>query len=860
MPELFRSSFATDADGFTGGSWSSAQGSAKLEDAAGALAVGTGVTAYRDFTAQTTGKVRLDFWFKDAAATTTTAASSDVLVYLMANGVSPSSASSVCTLSITHNSTDGGTSTDTTLSYRGASAFVVAPANTGNFKFRRGHWYKLSVVADTSTKTFDLYVSDVLFLAGLAWPNASAANVGRVAIVGQASAPDCFFDEIAVTSDWALSDSVLVDHTFVGGTGEIEATTPSTSLRDAHGQPWLIPEDVATFGGYTLGANGAVPDAARLCLALQRCAADGVIECEFQTAPTGVMYFGVAFRFWDYFTSTGAGGGLFRVTSSGNNYNLNLPNRAGANTNVVSGAFTPVANTTYTLKLEMRGRVLVGSIKAAAMDSGSYTVLFTHTVINSTTGGRGMLSEELAGPFVATTIGATTNYVRRFRFTGAALSGELVRTVGRFKYEISQGSLRGLYALDAAAPTKNLFWSKGIQYAHRSSADLDGAFQQSTIYDATNVVAVRQTGHNVTEYEHLGTADAYVTLLRRGPWVSDGALPTSTGENFAPDLDLRPDVWSKSFYTTINTGSASSRSDATYHDWQNYNTGVTLPAGNQSLTAYGSGSEVAMSQVVLADTGAPTAAWDVTGKFEGNGDPISRAVSVQGVSFSAGSTLRVARGFLLQSAATIDGAGLTAWRDNLAAPGTLTVATGTLKTDAAGDTNADGFNERHGWYEVTGTAGGATFTLPVASGSRHMPAFRVTGPATVAGVTINGSAATAGTDYVLDTVAANTHVVQLLSTRTADTTVALVAETNALVTEGFRNYAGTLLTNTTIQNVLVHKISDRSLVLSLADQVTHATTGTLTLTDAALVGGTAYMVTAFNADGTVRGAQRVVAA
>ena len=82
----------------------------------------------------------------------------------------------------------------------------------------------------------------------------------------------------------------------------------------------------------------------------------------------------------------------------------------------------------------------------------------------------------------------------------------------------------------------------------------------------------------------------------------------------------------------------------------------------------------------------------------------------------------------------------------------------------------------------------------------------------------------------------------------------------SLVTEGFRNYAGTLLTNTTIQNVLVHKISDRSLVLSLADQVTHATTGTLTLTDAALVGGTAYMVTAFNADGTVRGAQRVVAA
>ena len=82
----------------------------------------------------------------------------------------------------------------------------------------------------------------------------------------------------------------------------------------------------------------------------------------------------------------------------------------------------------------------------------------------------------------------------------------------------------------------------------------------------------------------------------------------------------------------------------------------------------------------------------------------------------------------------------------------------------------------------------------------------------------------------------------------------------SLTTEGFRDYAGTLLTSTTIENVLVHKISDRSLVLSLADQVTDATTGVLTLTDAALESGVAYMVTAFNTDGTVRGAKRVVAA
>lgn len=948
MAELFHSSFATDADGFTGGTWSSAQGSAGIDGAGGALVVGAGVTAYRDFTAQTSGKVRVDFWLKDASSTTASGTSMSTLVYLLENGAAPSSAASIATLALERAPGNGATTTESTLTYRNASTFV--PLDSGLLKFKRGVWYKFAVVADIAAKTCDIYVDDLLFLAGTPWPNASAANVGRIAVVGQASAPDCWVDDVSVTSNWLLSESVMVDHTFVGGSGEIEALTPTTT-RDAHAQPWLVPEDAAIYGGFTVGATGAVADAAKKCLALQRCGSEGVIECEFQTPASGTAYFGIAFRFWDFFTASGGGGGLLRVSGSGNTVALLLPDRAGVMQSVQSAALTPAANTTYTLRIDLRGRVMTCSYKAAAIDAGSYTALWTHTANSSATGGRGMLIEELAGPYVETSIGTAT--VRRFRFTGTPEASELVRTVGRYKYGLSHGSVKEVYALDAASPTRNLHWSRGIQYGHRSSADMVGSRQQSIIYDATNVVSLRQTGANVTEYEHLGVADCYVTLLHRGPWISDGVVPNYTTENFAPDWDFRPDLWSKSFQTAINSGAASSRNDLPVHDWVSHNSTVTLPAGHQALSAYASGTQVRMSEIVLADTGTPSAAWQVTSKFEGNGDPISRAVSVQGANFSAGAQLRVARAFLVEATAALDGATLTAWRDNLATPGALSVAVGTLKTDAAGDTNADGFNERHGWYEVTGTVGGATFTLPVASGSRHMPAFRVTGPAAVVGVTINGSAATAGTDYVLDTVAASTHVVQLLSTRTADTTVALVAETNAptfaggaevsitslaqtsytatcpvatddtavtgyqyringgswitisaggrvasisgrtpgatdslemrafdaagnystalsssvtllppasLVTEGFRNYAGTLLTGATIPNVLVHKISDRSLVLSLADQVTHATTGTLTLTDAALVGGTAYMVTAFNADGTVRGAQRVVAA
>lgn len=957
MPQLFRSSFDTDIDGFTGGTWSSAQGSAGIDSASGALLVGAGVTAYRDFAAQTSGKVRADFWMKDAAGTTSNGASMGTLVYLMENGVAPVSGSSIATIALERNSLSQATTTESVLTYRNATVFTTMDTATGGMKFKRGVWYKFSIVADFASKTYDIYVDDLLFVAAVPWPNAAAANIGRIAIVGQASAPNCWVDEIVVTNSWALTESVLVDHTLVGGSGEIE-TLPPTTFRDAHAQPWLTPEDTATYGGFTVGGTGAVADAARKCLALQRCGSEGVIECEFQTPASGTAYFGVAFRFWDFFTSTSGGGGLLRVNGSGNTAALLLPNRAGVMQQVQSSALTPAANTTYTLRIEMRGRVITCSYKAAGMDAGSYTLLWAHTVSSSASGGRGMLIEELAGPYVETTIGTST--VRRFRFTGAPESSELVRTVGRYKYGLSHGSVKEVYALDAASPTRNLHWSRGIQYGHRSSADMVGSRQQAVVYDATNVVAVHQTGANVTEYEHLGVADCYVTLLRRGLWVSDGVVPSYTTENFAPDWDFRPDLWSKNFQTAINTGSASSRSDATLHDWIAHNSAATLPAGHQALSNYASGAQVLVSEIVLADTGAPSAAWDVTSKFEGNGDPISRAISTQGTNFSAGSPLRVARAFLVETAAALDGATLTAWRDNLAAPGTLSVATGSLKTDAAGDTNTDGFNERHGWYEVTAAGGGATFTLPVASGSRHMPAFRIHGftPATGLRFTLNGSPAYVGIDYVVDTVASGVHVLQLLSTRTADTTVAVTdaapyAETDpptfsggaaiavtsltqtsytgtcpvatdntavtgyqyrlnggswttigsggrvvnitgrtpgatdtldmrafdaagnyssaltasvtllssvSLTTEGFRNYAGALLAGATIPNVLVHKVSDRALVLSLANQVTHATTGVLSITDPALVSGAAYMVTAFNADGTVRGAKRVVAA
>lgn len=771
MAEIFHARFTSGLDSFSAGSQVSTKGSADIADAAGALQIGAGVTATRDFTNITTGSSRCDFWYK--VEDSSVAASASTLVYLMANGVAPSSGSSLCTIALSRSNSSSGALLRIT--YRdNVGAFVDVPCGTGNLEIYRGAWWiKISVVLNHTAKTFDLFIEDKMFVRAAPWPNSGAAGFGRFGIVSQASAPDTWFDNIRVEDAYSYGESVLIDHTFVGGSGEIEASTPTTSLREAHAQPWFIAPDSATYGAFTLGANGATPDASKINFALQRCGADGIIEIEYRTSVAGVAYFGMYFRFWDYPSATGAGAGVFRVSGSGNTAILQLPDRTGAIQTVQSVAFTPTANTTYTLRLEMRGRYLIGSVKAAAMDAGSYTTLFTHAATSSATGGRGMLSEELAGPMIATTIGATDNYVRRFRFTGKALPAEATKTIGSFKYGVSDASIREMYATGAASPTKNLFWSKGIQFGHRSSADQNGGMQQQTLYDTSNVYAVRQYGATMSEYEHLGKADCYITLLRRGPWISDNVLPFANTENFAPDWDFLPGVWSTSFRTILNTGSSTSRSDATYHDWITYNTGATLPAGNQALTTFGSGQQYLMNQIVVPDVGLTGAIWDVTSKFEGSGDPISRAISTTGTNLTAGTNVMVARGFLVKPDTALSDTILTNWRDDLKTPATLTFSSGSLKTNAAGDTNADGFNERHGWYEIQCASGDAAWTLPVSAGVKYMPVFRLHGFTTKTNLNINGSPATVNTDYTLDTVESGVVVLQLLGDFSSNTTLAL---------------------------------------------------------------------------------------
>jgi hypothetical protein len=75
-----------------------------------------------------------------------------------------------------------------------------------------------------------------------------------------------------------------------------------------------------------------------------------------------------------------------------------------------------------------------------------------------------------------------------------------------------------------------------------------------------------------------------------------------------------------------------------------------------------------------------------------------------------------------------------------------------------------------------------------------------------------------------------------------------------------RNWSGSLQTSVTIPVVTVLSMTTGAQVLALTDQTTDGTTAELSITNAALVAGTTYMVAGWNADGSQRFAVPITAA
>lgn len=93
---------------------------------------------------------------------------------------------------------------------------------------------------------------------------------------------------------------------------------------------------------------------------------------------------------------------------------------------------------------------------------------------------------------------------------------------------------------------------------------------------------------------------------------------------------------------------------------------------------------------------------------------------------------------------------------------------------------------------------------------------------------------------------------------TGTATVAPAGSSGATAkTKPLAPFGGAAQIGVTVQNVVIMKL-DRSIVLSLANQVTDGT-GCLSVSNAALVAGTVYLVSYWNADGSLRGIAKVTA-
>jgi hypothetical protein len=158
---------------------------------------------------------------------------------------------------------------------------------------------------------------------------------------------------------------------------------------------------------------------------------------------------------------------------------------------------------------------------------------------------------------------------------------------------------------------------------------------------------------------------------------------------------------------------------------------------------------------------------------------MSHAWSPFAAALSANTTYTVGRGFLFErgSGITLDATTIETWRSDIKTPATFSYTTGSNKTNADGDYNTDGFNERHGWYEVNASGDVLNCTFTIGSINRIQPVFRIWGlSASGKAVTIAGSLGVSGTDYVLEDMGDGNALLQLLTTRSANTTIVTSSE------------------------------------------------------------------------------------
>lgn len=179
---------------------------------------------------------------------------------------------------------------------------------------------------------------------------------------------------------------------------------------------------------------------------------------------------------------------------------------------------------------------------------------------------------------------------------------------------------------------------------------------------------------------------------------------------------------------------------------------------------------------------------------------------------------------------------------------TFTSATGGTTRETAGSYIQDQLATATGTTTTGGTLSvpgfwqaGAAVLVPISSGAE------ITGSATLDGLSASGSMEPQPQSDLTGSAT--------LDGLSAAGSMAMVPGT--LTVPELRNWAGMLLTSQLVENVVVIRMSDRSLLCAFTNQTTHGTTGNLALSHASLTAGTLCMVVGYNPDGSARFARPV---
>jgi hypothetical protein len=333
-------------------------------------------------------------------------------------------------------------------------------------------------------------------------------------------------------------------------------------------------------------------------------------------------------------------------------------------------------------------------------------------------------------------------------------------------------------------------------------------------FDLTHCKVYEQRVSNMSEYEKMGEGRPFITLLRRGPWIADQILiydKAAYAENWTPDWDLRGRYFASAYRYVLSSGASVNGTNTGAHDWttdavptnckalstfrhyvmdlwrralrrrspreRSNAAAQALPVGHQVVTDFTSGDEIRLTQVIRSGgTTTDALTGDMLSKWEQTADPQSYAWAIAPTNLANATAYLVARGFVFQRGPGlgIDAVTLENWRNDLKTPATFSFVAGSSKTDAAGDYNTDGFNDRHGWYELNASDGNLSCSLIVGGVTRIMPVLRIWGLS--AGgkmVKLNGATAAAGTDYVLEDMGDGNALLQILGTYGADLLIEL---------------------------------------------------------------------------------------